>query len=252
MPVKEFCLLRRLLLPGLAVLLTLLLYLAALLLTGGSMTFLRAASAVPDIRTSAAAVSFPFRSVVIDAGHGGEDGGAQSADGLLEKDVNLSVALCLRGYLEAAGIPTVMTRTQDKLLYDPAGAYRGRKKALDLAARLAIAEAVPDSLFVSIHMNSFPQTQYSGVQVWYAPSNPESGRIAAHIQAQARRLAPANRRTPQAAGSNIFLLYRLKTPAVLVEGGFLSNREEAARLGTDAYRQRLAFVLFLSLMQEAP
>ena len=75
---------------------------------------------------------------------------------------------------------------------------------------------------------------------------------AVHIQAQARRLAPANRRTPQAAGSNIFLLYRLKTPAVLVEGGFLSNREEAARLGTDAYRQRLAFVLFLSLMQEAP
>ncbi|MDY3925476.1 MAG: N-acetylmuramoyl-L-alanine amidase, partial [Eubacteriales bacterium] len=165
----------------------------------------------------------------------------------LEKDVNLSVALCLRDYLEAAGIPTVLTRTQDKLLYDPAGHYRGRKKTLDLAARLAIAQAVPDSLFVSIHMNSFPQPQYSGVQVWYAPSDPASERVASCIQTQARLLAPANRRRPQVAGSNIFLLDRLETPAVLVEGGFLSNPAEAARLATDAYRQRLAFVLFLAL-----
>lgn len=247
MSAKAFCICRRLLLPGLAVLLTLLLCLSAWLLAEGDPRPLRTAPATPDIRTNARTDSFPFRCVVIDAGHGGEDGGAQSADGLLEKDVNLSVALCLRDYLEAAGIPTVLTRTQDKLLYDPAGHYRGRKKTLDLAARLAIAQAVPDSLFVSIHMNSFPQPQYSGVQVWYAPSDPASERVASCIQTQARLLAPANRRRPQVAGSNIFLLDRLETPAVLVEGGFLSNPAEAARLATDAYRQRLAFVLFLAL-----
>ena len=91
--------------PGLAVLLTLLLCLSAWLLADGDPRPLRTAPATPDIRTNAVTDSFSFRCVVIDAGHGGEDGGAQSADGLLEKDVNLSVALCLRDYLEARRHP---------------------------------------------------------------------------------------------------------------------------------------------------
>ena len=128
MSAKAFCICRRLLLPGLAVLLTLLLCLSAWLLADGGPSLLRATPATPDIRTNAVTGSLPFRCVVIDAGHGGEDGGAQSADGLLEKDVNLSVALCLRDYLEAAGIPTVLTRTQDKLLYDPAGTIGAGKR----------------------------------------------------------------------------------------------------------------------------
>lgn len=246
--------LRRLLLPGLALLLTLLLCLAACLLCTGSIAALLPplASCAPASQPTASAdpISPPFTRVVLDAGHGGEDSGAQSAAGLYEKDVNLAVAFCLRDYLEAAGIPTVMTRTQDRLLYNPTDSYRGKKKILDLAARLEIARSVPDSLFVSIHMNSFPQAKYSGIQVWYSPADPESARVASGIQTQALRLAPDNRRKPQAAGSNIFLLDRLDSPAVLVEGGFLSNPEEAARLGTEAYRRRLAFVLFLAIMQE--
>ena len=109
----------------------------------------------------------PIACVVIDAGHGGEDGGTSSAAGLVEKEVNLAVAFALRDLCEAAGIPVVMTRTEDKLLYDRNVDFQGRKKVLDLAARRIIAEETAarcggNSLFVSIHMNAFPQPQYSG------------------------------------------------------------------------------------------
>ena len=109
-----------------------------------------------------------FPTVIIDAGHGGEDGGAVGVGGVLEKDINLNIARALYDSLSAKGINCVMTRTEDILLYDPTSDYHGRKKVLDLAARLKIAKETPNSVFVSIHMNSFPQTQYSGLQVYYS------------------------------------------------------------------------------------
>lgn len=241
---------RRLLFPALCLLLTLLLCGAAYMLVGELLPEAVPTSGNVTSDTGDGADTtdrFPWSCVVIDAGHGGEDGGAQSATGLYEKDVNLAVATYLRDYLEAAGIPTVMTRTEDKLLYDPTSDYKGRKKVLDLAARLEIATSVPDSLFISIHMNAFPQTQYSGLQVWYSPAHPASEQVAGRIQAEALRLDPGNHRRIKAAGSGIFLLDRLDTPAVLVECGFLSNPDEAARLGDAAYRRRLAFVIFTAL-----
>ncbi len=192
-----------------------------------------------------------FSRVVVDPGHGGEDGGAQSRSGLFEKDVNLSVSLYLRDLLEAAGVPVVMTRTEDKLLYDRTVDFKGRKKALDLAARLSIARSVPDSLLVSVHMNAFPQTQYSGMQVWYAPADLHSGDIARCVQSRSLWLDPGNRRRVKAAGQNIYLLHNLDTPAILVEGGFLSNPEEALHLGDAEYQKKLAFVIFSGIMEAA-
>ena len=185
-----------------------------------------------------------LRCVVIDAGHGGEDCGALSAEGLLEKDVNLAVAFALRDLLEANGIPVVMTRTEDVLLYDRGADYEGRKKVLDLAARLAIADETEDSLLVSIHMNAFPQTQYSGMQVWYGTADARSREIAQSVQSAALTLRPDNNRQIKAAGSNIFLLDNLDTPAILVECGFLSNPEEASRLGDEEYQKQIAFMIF--------
>ena len=186
----------------------------------------------------------PIRTVVIDAGHGGEDCGALSAAGLLEKDVNLAVAFALRDLLEANGIPVVMTRTEDVLLYDRGADYKGRKKVLDLAARLAVANETEDSLFVSIHMNAFPQTRYSGMQVWYGTRDERSRDVAQSVQTAALALQPDNNRKIKAAGSNIFLLDNLDTPAILVECGFLSNPEEASRLGDEEYQKQLAFIIF--------
>ena len=197
--------------------------------------------------------TIPITTVVIDAGHGGEDGGASSASMVVEKDVNLSVAFALRDLLEAAGIPVVMTRTEDKLLYDRNVDFQGRKKVLDLAARRLIAEKTAEtasreggsSLFISIHMNAFPAPQYSGMQVWYGTGDPLSKEIADSIQAASLPLMPENHRQTKAAGSNIYLLHRIQTPAVLVECGFLSNPAEAARLTDPRYQNALAASILL-------
>ncbi|MBO5511459.1 MAG: N-acetylmuramoyl-L-alanine amidase [Clostridia bacterium] len=195
----------------------------------------------------------PIACVVIDAGHGGEDGGASSAAGVLEKDLNLSVSLALRDLFEAAGIPVVMTRTEDILLYDRNVNFQGRKKALDLAARRLVAEKTAAEvaengggtcLFISIHMNAFPQPQYDGMQVWYGTGHPLSAEVAGSIQAASVAIMPENHRKIKEAGSNIYLLDRIRTPAVLVECGFLSNPAEAEKLSREDYRHALAALIF--------
>ena len=198
----------------------------------------------------------PITCIVIDAGHGGEDGGASSAAGVLEKDLNLSVAFALRDLLEAAGVPVVMTRTEDKLLYDRNVDFQGRKKVLDLAARRIVAEKTAaaaaesggTSLFISIHMNAFPAPQYSGMQVWYGTGHPLSAEVAGAIQAASGAIMPDNHRKIKAAGSNIYLLDRIKSPAVLVECGFLSNPAEAERLAREDYQRAVAAVVFAGVM----
>ena len=198
----------------------------------------------------------PITCVVIDAGHGGEDGGTSSAAGVLEKDLNLSVAFALRDLFDAAGIPVVMTRTEDKLLYDRNVDFHGRKKVLDLAARRLMAEKVAAearegggvSLFISIHMNAFPRPQHSGMQVWYSTGHPLSAEVAGSIQAASVAVMPENHRQIKAAGSNIYLLDRIQSPAVLVECGFLSNPAEAERLSREDYQRAVAAVVFAGVM----
>ncbi len=182
--------------------------------------------------------------VIIDAGHGGEDSGAVSASGIYEKDVNLAVAFALRDLLEMNGIPVIMTRDEDILLYDRNVDYQGRKKVLDLAARKTVADAYEDCLFVSIHMNAFPDPRYSGTQVWYGIKDPLSQSIAADIQTAALQLQPDNHRKIKAAGSNIYLLDNITSPCVLVECGFLSHPAEAERLGDPDGQRALAFMIF--------
>ena len=158
------------------------------------------------------------------------------------------VALLLADMLRANGVDVVMTRTEDILLYDPTDDYHGRKKMLDLAARLKIGKETPNSIFVSIHMNSFPQEKYSGLQVYYSKNDAESKRIADLIQSNTQTyLQPLNTRKTKGATSSIFLLDRLQTPAVLIECGFLSNYNEAKLLSCAEYRKKLAFVIFCSL-----
>lgn len=187
--------------------------------------------------------------VVIDAGHGGEDGGAVGVCGALEKDLNLEISSLLADMLRANGIKVVMTRNEDTLLYDPNSDHKGRKKMLDLAARLKIARETEGSIFVSIHMNSFTQSEYSGLQVYYSKNDPCSKSIADVIQANVKKyLQFSNSRKSKSATSAIFLLDRLDTPAVLIECGFLSNYNECLLLSNAEYREKLAFVIFCSLM----
>lgn len=189
-----------------------------------------------------------YQTVVIDPGHGGEDGGASSAAGLIEKNVNLEISQMLCELLRDEGINVIMTREDDRLLYDRNADYQGRKKKLDLAARLTIADTTPDAIFISIHMNSFTNAKYSGLQVWYSPNNPDSSALANLIQSNNRSmLQPENTRKTKAATSAIFLLENATCPAVLVECGFLSNSAEAALFETDEYKQAVASMLCSSI-----
>ncbi len=186
--------------------------------------------------------------VILDAGHGGEDGGAVGEGGIYEKDLNLDITLRLEALLKQNGITVVCTRTEDILLYDRNVDFKGRKKLLDLAARLKISRETPNSIFVSIHQNSFSQAKYSGLQVYYSPNHPSSALLAQTIQSTVRnRLQPQNSRLIKAASSNIYLMDRITTPAVLVECGFLSNEQDRTALSDENYRAQLAEVLALAI-----
>ena len=193
--------------------------------------------------------------VVLDAGHGGFDGGAVSVTGSLEKDLNLELAFQLRDLLEAAGVKVIMTRTEDRMLtVSREGDDREvSRKADDLQGRLRILSEHPEAFFISLHMNKFPQASARGVQVYYSPNHPLSGELALGIQEAVRdHLQPENNRAVKKADSSIFLLYRAQNPAVLIECGFLSNPEEAKLLDDPQYRQSLACVLCAAVLSQLP
>ena len=185
--------------------------------------------------------------IVIDAGHGGEDGGT-SGGGVVEKDLNLSIAKDLADMLRAAGFEVVLTREDDRLLYDPLSDYKGRKKQLDLAERLRIGESIEDAVFVSIHMNAFPIEKYSGLQVYYSSKNDSSLTLANEIQTTVKEyLQIDNTRQEKSAGAEIFVLDRTQIPAILIECGFLSNNEECVKLSDTEYQKKLALTIFLAI-----
>ena len=186
--------------------------------------------------------------IVLDAGHGGEDGGCEG-NGLVEKDLNLDITLKVASLLCEQGVNVVLTRDTDILLYDKNSDYQGKKKAQDVRKRLEIAQNQENSVLVSIHMNYFAQTQYSGLQVWYSKNDANSKILANLIQSNVKNeLQPSNKRVTKEATSSIFLLHNATFPAVLIECGFLSNPDEAHALGDADYRQKLANIIFKSIM----
>ena len=188
--------------------------------------------------------------LVIDAGHGGIDGGAVSASGKLEKDFNLAVAKKLEALCRISGVDCVMTRSEDRLVVDDS--VTKKRKMHDLKNRVAIAESADSPIFVSIHMNNFPDKRYSGLQVWYSKNDESSASLAANVQTFAKTfLDPQNERETKRAGSAIFVLDRLKIPAVLVECGFMSNPDECLMLADEDYQTKLAMVIFAAVVSFA-
>ena len=188
--------------------------------------------------------------VVLDAGHGGEDGGAVGVNGILEKDINLSVVLLVGELLEKEGIAVIYTRTEDRLLYTEEQDIKGKRKMYDLRNRLGIAEGSEGAILVSIHMNKFSSSEVKGLQVWYGKENENSRLLAENIRASVKKeLDPANRRVCKSAGDNIYLLAHATCPAVLVECGFLSNPEECEKLSQDDYKKQLSFSIFCGIME---
>ncbi|MBO7170997.1 MAG: N-acetylmuramoyl-L-alanine amidase [Clostridia bacterium] len=188
------------------------------------------------------------RTVILDAGHGGIDAGAIGVNGMLEKDLNLSLTLLLAERFRQAGVKVVLTRTEDALVLREGDERSPGRKVRDLEGRLAVAKQYPDSLFVSIHMNSFPTAECKGLEVHYA-NDEVSEAVARSVMGRVKEtLMPDSRRTPKKAGDDIYLLKNAVTPAVLIECGFLSNGEEAAKLSDKDYQKELSFCLFCAIM----
>lgn len=185
------------------------------------------------------------RTVIIDPGHGGVDGGAVGPGGVVEKNINLSISLKLRDFFQAAGFRVIMTRGDDRSIHDEGSDTIRSKKSSDLHNRFDIIQQNPNALFLSIHQNIFSDSQYHGTQVFYSPNDEASKRLADELQNTIRMsLQKDNERETKPAGKNLFLLYYAKTPAVLVECGFLSNRQEEALLQDDTYQTNMAFEIF--------
>lgn len=195
----------------------------------------------PNGDPAGASTSFELPTVVIDPGHGGADCGAVGVNGILEKDINLKLGTLLAAEFENAGYKVMLTRSEDIMLEDTKNAHT-TKKSSDLTARTQAAEE--GNLFISIHMNKFPEEKYRGAQVYYSENDPASERLAQILQSCIKSaLQPDNNREIK-SGAGLYLLDRIYCPAVIVECGFLSNRGEAEMLSDDAYLREMAFEIF--------
>ncbi len=199
----------------------------------------------PAVETGTAGTSFIF---VIDAGHGGRDGGA-SAGEILEKDLNLSIAMTLGGLLTENGYSVVYTRTEDKLLSTDEDRKAGIAKINDLKNRVSFAMAQENPIFVSIHMNSFGDGKYSGLQVFYSENNAESRILAENIRSEVKTaVQPTNERKIK-PGKDIYVLEHISCPAVLIECGFMSNTEELSKLSEKEYQKQLSFAIYCGMIE---
>lgn len=185
--------------------------------------------------------------IVIDAGHGGEDGGAVSCSGKNESYFNLQIALRMNDLLHLLGYDTVMIRSTDTSVYT-AGETISQKKVSDLKQRVRIVNRTNNALLLSIHQNTFPEEKYSGAQVFYAKT-PGSEELAKRLQDDlVSTLNPgSNRKAKQ--GSGIYLLDKIGTTGVLVECGFLSNQQEEAKLQMPDYQKKLCCVISSGLVR---
>lgn len=181
--------------------------------------------------------------IVIDAGHGGEDGGAV-ANNVVEKNINLSISNKLRDIFISSGFNVKMTRSSDKMIYDSGDTLRERKVS-DMKNRLKLFNENENNTVISIHQNKFTQEEYKGSQVFYSTNNKESEKLALSIKTSIKTLIqPDNEREIKPADRNIYLLYNSKTPSVIVECGFISNIEEARLLKDSAYQNKIAFAIY--------
>lgn len=184
--------------------------------------------------------------IVIDAGHGGTDPGKVGINGALEKDINLKIANKLQQFLEAEDVEVVLTRDSDAGLYDDDAS---NKKVQDMKRRVEIIEAANPVLTVSIHQNSYHEEYVHGAQTFYYQGSEQSKALAEKIQQVLLNEVDKNNTRAAKANDSYYLLKKTSVPIVIVECGFLSNSEEAQKLNSDYYQEKLAWAIHLGILQ---
>ena len=184
--------------------------------------------------------------IILDAGHGGTDGGSSAQDGTKESTINLEVTLKTDAVLGLLGADTLLVRNMDTDLSDASAQSISQKKVTDIRNRVALVNSHPDSVLVSIHQNTYPEERYSGAQVFYSG---EGKALAEKLQTNlAQTLDPSNQRQAKTISPDVYLMNHVTVPAVLVECGFLSNREEAAKLKSAEYQRQLAVAIGVTIV----
>ncbi len=179
--------------------------------------------------------------IIIDAGHGGEDGGATSCTGVLESNINLEIALRLNDLFHYLGYDTAMVRTTDTAIHTQGDTIAARK-ASDLKARVSLANETENALLISIHQNYFSDDRYSGAQVFF-PTTDGSEELGKSMQREiVSVLNPGSNRQAKKA-SGVYLMDHIECPGILIECGFLSNRQEEAKLRSENYQKKVSCVI---------
>lgn len=186
------------------------------------------------------------RVVVIDVGHGGKDPGKVGVNQELEKDINLKVALKLEMFLQQSDLTVVMTRREDMGLYDEDA---DNKKVQDMKRRIELIEGANADLVVSIHQNSYRDSSVRGPQCFYYGDSVEGERAALILQQKLNEGLEIERPREAKANSSYYLLKKSTVPTVIAECGFLSNQEEAALLTNEKYQEKLAWNLYLGILE---
>lgn len=186
------------------------------------------------------------KTVVLDAGHGGNDPGKIGVDDSLEKDINLEIAEKIKVLLEQQDIKVVMTRESDVGLYDE---NSSNKKVQDMKRRCALINETAPSCVVSIHQNSYHEEYVKGAQVFFYGTSSESQKLAEDLQESLRqRVDPKNKRQAK-ANTSYYLLKKTDVPIVIVECGFLSNWEEAKKLQDEYYQNQIAWAVTIGVLK---
>ena len=182
--------------------------------------------------------------IVLDAGHGNPDGGAVSTNGISEAEINLKIALKLQNLLEQSGATVILTRSDENGIYDADKTKLKNQKVSDIKNRVKIGNSSSADIFVSIHLNKIPQSQYSGWQTFFKSGSEQGEKLATLIQENLNKtIEKENNRVPMKL-DNVYIVKNVEIPLTIVEYGFLSNEEEERKLQEDDYQDKLAWGIY--------
>lgn len=186
--------------------------------------------------------------IILDAGHGYPDGGAVGTDGSIESDLNLNIVLKLQTLLESSNCNVILTRSDENGIYETTADSIRKQKISDMENRVKIANNSNAELFLSIHQNKLPQSQYSGFQTFFKNKDETSKQIAENIQTSLDNFIKKEKSRTIKSISGIYLTKNVNIPLVIVECGFLSNEQENKLLQTDEYQNELAWSIYIGIM----
>lgn len=195
-------------------------------------------------------VSLPVSNkvIVLDAGHGSPDEGAQSSNGTTEAQTNLKITLKVQNLLEQSGCTVILTRSNEEAIYDIDSKTLRQKKVSDIKNRVKIGNQSSADIFVSIHLNKIPQQQYNGWQTFYKNGNEQGKKLANNIQSSLNEAIQKENKRESLKIDNIYIIKHVEIPTTIVECGFLSNPEEEKQLLDDDYQNKLAWGIYTGII----